>query len=198
MEPLLACFVTICSRTFYICGYMCLGTIYISTKFRPDPTSNMASRRPCWKTNKVLLLLNYWLDQLQLFITRCILIRIPDIIARFLMWPTRSHVAAGEHMVPGPFHGMLELFEDRFWQIFHRCFKDRGARQGKGSLVWWCGDLPSVCHYSSAFSVVFNVLEGDGGSVCYSKNAIVDSLNSEYPTFLTIQILFQVGFLAPA
>jgi hypothetical protein len=46
---------------------MYLGTIYISTKFRPDRTvSNMATRRPSWKTNKVraLLLLNVrWLGK---------------------------------------------------------------------------------------------------------------------------------------
>jgi hypothetical protein len=37
------------------CVDMYLGTIYISTEFRPDWTSNMAARRPSWKTNKVLL-----------------------------------------------------------------------------------------------------------------------------------------------
>jgi hypothetical protein len=66
---LLAHFVTIWPRTFYPCVNMYLGTIYISTEFQPDRTSNMAARQPFWKTNKVLLLLNYWLDHLQIFIT---------------------------------------------------------------------------------------------------------------------------------
>jgi hypothetical protein len=45
---------------------MYLGTIYISTKFRPDRTwtSNMAARWRSWKTNKVLLLL-IWLVHLE-------------------------------------------------------------------------------------------------------------------------------------
>jgi hypothetical protein len=59
-------FVTICPRTF--CVDMYLGTIYISTKFQPDRTSNLATRQLSWKTNKVLLLLNLWLDHLQVFI----------------------------------------------------------------------------------------------------------------------------------
>jgi hypothetical protein len=34
------------------CMYVYLyGTIYISTKFRPDRTSNMATRWPSWKSN---------------------------------------------------------------------------------------------------------------------------------------------------
>jgi hypothetical protein len=46
------------SILFYPCVTMYLGTIYVSTKFRPDRTSNMAARWPSWKKNKVLLLLN--------------------------------------------------------------------------------------------------------------------------------------------
>jgi hypothetical protein len=34
------------------------GTVYISTKFQPDWTSNMAARWPSWKTNKELLTRN--------------------------------------------------------------------------------------------------------------------------------------------
>jgi hypothetical protein len=35
------------------------GTVYVSTKFRPDRTSNMAARRPSWKTNLELLTRNF-------------------------------------------------------------------------------------------------------------------------------------------
>jgi hypothetical protein len=37
---------------------MYLGTNYISTKFRPDWTSNMAAGQPSWKTNKCYILEN--------------------------------------------------------------------------------------------------------------------------------------------
>jgi hypothetical protein len=47
---------------------MYLGTIYIYIVFRPDRTSNMAARWPSWKTKKALLLLNWRLDHLQIFI----------------------------------------------------------------------------------------------------------------------------------
>jgi hypothetical protein len=39
---------------------MCLDTIYVSTNFRPDWTSNIAARRPSWKlTKRDLITINY-------------------------------------------------------------------------------------------------------------------------------------------
>jgi hypothetical protein len=32
------------------------GTVYVSTKFRPDQTSDMAARQPSWKTKQDLRL----------------------------------------------------------------------------------------------------------------------------------------------
>jgi hypothetical protein len=97
---LLARFVTIWPRTLYPCVIMYLGTIYISTKFQPDRTSNLAARQPSWKTNKVLLLLtNGWIISKFLSYGRYIqayiacyvllvhLIRIHDMIPGFLIWP---------------------------------------------------------------------------------------------------------------
>jgi hypothetical protein len=50
--PVLARFITILPRTFYPCVSMYLGTIYLSTKFRPDRTSNLPTRWPSWKQTK--------------------------------------------------------------------------------------------------------------------------------------------------
>jgi hypothetical protein len=47
---------------------MYLDTIYISTEFWPNLTSNMAAKWPSWKTNKVLITPELMVDHLQIFI----------------------------------------------------------------------------------------------------------------------------------
>jgi hypothetical protein len=52
MAPLVGTFRFNLTWNILTCENMYLGTVYVSTKFRPDRTSNMAAmRRPSWKTN---------------------------------------------------------------------------------------------------------------------------------------------------
>jgi hypothetical protein len=69
---------------------MYLGTIYISTEFRPDRTSKliMAARQPSWKSNMKCYYswTNGWI--ISKFLSWVHLIRIHDMIPGFLIWPT--------------------------------------------------------------------------------------------------------------
>jgi hypothetical protein len=72
-----------------------IGTVYISTEFRPDWTSNIAARWSPWKHTFASGLCGERHG--------CTL---PELITFSLSRTTVevSYVAAGERMVPGPFH----------------------------------------------------------------------------------------------
>jgi hypothetical protein len=95
-----------------------IGTGYISAKFRTDRTSNIAARWSPWKHTcasglpggRIHLCTLHELITFSLsIITFCLSRTTVEV----------SHVAAGEHMVPGPFHsGQVKMKQADIW--FHR------------------------------------------------------------------------------
>jgi hypothetical protein len=80
-----ASFVTARAIHLKLCTYLPLGHISYQTKFQYDLSLGLATRGPKLKTQRVLWLLNKWLDHPQILL-EVYLVRIHDIIHRFLIW----------------------------------------------------------------------------------------------------------------